>query len=81
MSVEHAFTCLCGGYPISRHKELRDILASAIAEVVKDVDTEPMLLPYDGENSPGRSAIHAQEARLDIRAQGFWSRQQDAFFF
>ena len=33
-----------------------------------------------GENLPSRSAIRAQEARLDIRARGFWSRQQDAFF-
>ena len=80
MSIDHAFTCPCGGYTIARHNELRDILADAIAEVVKDVDTEPMLLPYEGENLPGRSAIRAQEARLDIRARGFWSRQQDAFF-
>ena len=80
MTVDHAFTCPCGGYPIARHNEVRDILAGAVAEAVKDVDTEPVLLPYDGEDLPGRSAIRAQEARLDIRARGFWSRQQDAFF-
>ena len=48
MSVDHTFTCPCGGYPTSRHNELHDIFAGAIAEVVQDVDTEPMLLPYDG---------------------------------
>ena len=50
MTVDHAFTCPCGGYPIARHNEVRDILAGAVAEAVKDVDTEPVLLPYDGED-------------------------------
>ena len=39
-----------------------------------------VLLPYNDEYLPGRSAIRAQEARVDIRARGFWSRQQNAIF-
>ena len=39
-----------------------------------------MLLPYYSEDLNGRTANRSQEARLDIRARGFWTRQQDAFF-
>ena len=80
LTIDHAFTCPCGGYPIAQHNEIRDVLAEAMSEVVPDVTKEPVLLPFDGEALPGRSAVKAQEARLDIRARGFWSRQQDAFF-
>ena len=38
-----------------------------------------MLLPYDGEDLNGRTANRSQEARFNIRARGFWTRQQDAF--
>ena len=41
---------------------------------------EPTLLPYEGEDLDGRTANKSQAARVDIRACGFWTRQQDAFF-
>ena len=44
------------------------------------METEPTLLPYEGEDLPGRSANRSAGARLDIRARGFWSSQHDAFF-
>ena len=56
------------------------MLAGIMSEVVRDVETEPRLLPLDGESLTGATANRATEARLDIRARGFWTRQQDAFF-
>ena len=77
MSVHHALTCPSGGYPTQRHNELRDLLADALASVVCDVEIEPPLMPLGGEAVSGGSA---DGARVDIRARGFWTRQQNAFF-
>ena len=44
------------------------------------VATEPRLQPLNGESLSLRSAITTDEARLDIRARGFWSVAQDAYF-
>ena len=41
---------------------------------------EPRQQPLDGENLSLRTVNHEDEARLDIRATGFWSRGQEAFF-
>ena len=80
MSTDHAMTCPCGGYPAARHDQVRDTIADVLREVVRDVEVEPHLLPCDGEALAGRTANRSPEARLDIRARGFWTRQQDAFF-
>ena len=48
-SVEHAFTCPCGGFPSIRHNEVRDLTASLLSEVCSDVGVEPALQPLDGE--------------------------------
>ena len=77
MTSHHAMTCPCGGYPTQRHNEVRDLLAGAMSEVAYDVELEPVLLPLDGETVSG---IRADAARADIRARGFWTRQQNAFF-
>ena len=67
--MDHAFTCPCGGYPTARHDTLRDFLANVLTEVLPDVETEPVLLPHEGEDLPGRTANRSREARLDIRAR------------
>ena len=41
---------------------------------------EPSLQPLNGENFLYRSANTDSEARLDVKARGFWNRGQDAFF-
>ena len=41
---------------------------------------EPHLIPLDNEHFPLRSATIGDEARLDIKAGGFWRRGQNAFF-
>ena len=80
MDTDHALTCSTGGYPIARHNEIRNIVAEVLREVVTDVEVEPCLIPCDGEDIPFRTANRSAEAHLDIRARGFWTRQQDAFF-
>ena len=80
MTTHHAFTCPSGGYPSARHDEVCRVIADTMGEVLHDVELEPVMKPWEGEDLSFRTANRATEARLDIRARGFWSRQQDAFF-
>ena len=77
--VNHVLTCRQGGFPILRHNELRDTFASLLNEVCTEVTTEPALQPLSGE-SLQPSANKDPNARVDIRAKGFWDRQQSAYF-
>ena len=79
-SINHAMICPMGGFPTIRHNELRDITASLLSEVCHNVATEPRLQPLNGESMTHRTAITTDDARLDIRARGFWSFAQDAYF-
>ncbi len=77
---DHAMICRYGGYPTLRHNEVRDLVAGFLREVGSDVCCEPRLQPLTGERLPA-SANKDDEARLDVRARGFWSNDgQDAFF-
>ena len=78
--VDHAMSCHKGGLPTLRYNEVRDITAKMIKEVCTNVEIEPRLQPLDGENLQLRTANREDEARLDLRATGFWSRGQEAFF-
>ena len=66
--------------PIAKHNEIRDIAAQWLTEVCRDVEKEPQLQSLSGEVILPRTANKQDDARLDMRAKGFWSRQQDAFF-
>ena len=70
-SLDHALSCVSGGYSVMQHNELRDFAASVLQEVCKDVALEPPLQPLGGEQLR-RPANATQEARLDISARGFW---------
>ena len=81
MTTSHALTCPSDGYPSARHNEVRDIICNVLREVLTDVETDPRLLPLDGEaDFTLRTANTSPEALLDIRARCFWSRQQDTFY-
>ena len=69
-----------GGFPTIRHNELRDVTASLLSDVCHNVATDPRLQLLSGESLTYRTAITADNARLDIRARGFWSIAQDAYF-
>lgn len=63
-----------------RHNDPADIIASCLKEIHNDVEVEPLLQPLSGEVLQGRSAIKEDDARSDIRARGFWTQSQNAFF-
>ena len=79
-SIDHAMTCASGGYPTLRHNEVRDLTANILRQVVSDVEVEPRFQPLSGEVLP-RSANVEDDARADIRAQGFWGCDRQAAFF
>ena len=54
--------------------------ASLLTETCHNVATEPPLHPLNGETLGARSANTDDNARLDIRARGFWNNHRDGFF-
>ena len=62
-----------------RHNDIRDFEANLLHQVCNDVEIEPYLQPISYETLPA-SAVESDEARLDVRARGFWRRGQNAFF-
>ena len=76
----HAMCCAKGGFPTIRHNEVRDMVADLITEVCPNVAVEPLLAPITGERFKAASTNTAPDARADIRARGFWSRAETAFF-
>ena len=79
-SPDHAMICPFGGFPTIRHNELRDIVGNLLSEVCSNVAIEPLLQPLSGEVFLSRTTTTSEEARSDIRAAGFWTRMEDAFF-
>ena len=80
-TIDHALCCPTGAFPIVRHDELRDLTADLLSEVCHDVCIEPHLQPLTGESLSYSTANTEENARLDVRAHGFWGlRQQSAFF-
>lgn len=79
-STDHAMICPHGGMIILRHNEIRDITADWLSEVCNETEKEPQLQPLTGECLYPKSANLQEEARSDIKAKGFWCRQQSAFF-
>ena len=77
--MDHAMSCMKGGYVIRRHDRLRDIFADLIKDVATEVKTEPQLQPLTGEVLPKGTNCESQ-ARLDIAARGFWQECEMAFF-
>ena len=78
-SLDHALVCRLGGYTIMRHNEIRDVEASLLREVCRDVQVEPALIPLNGQQFHA-SANHSDNARLDVSARGLWAPMEKAFF-
>jgi len=79
-NIEHALTCKKGGFVTLRHNEIRDVTAAMLNVVCKNVSTEPILQTLTGENFNYATANSRDDARLDIKARGFWVTGQTAFF-
>ena len=76
----HALTCKKGGFIAQRHDTIRDLLTSYISKVCRNVETEPLLQPLDDEVFNLQSSVMSREARLDMKAGGFWTPGVTAFF-
>ena len=44
-SVDHTLNCKLGGYVTMRHNNIRDLEASLLKDVCKDIKIEPVLMP------------------------------------
>ena len=80
-TTEHAFSCSKGAYPSIRHDKIRDITAQLLTEVCHSVEVEPHLQTLTGETFNERTANTEDNARLDIKAQGFWGSKRESTFF
>ena len=78
--IVHAMNCMRGGFIGIRHNNIRDMECKLLTEVCKDVECEPHLQKIPKKETYKKTAITGDEARLDIRARGFWRRGQNAFF-
>ena len=78
--VKHAMSCKKGGFVSQRHDNIRDLFTILLDKVCKNVQLEPHLLPLEGESFDLLTANKSEEARLDIKANGFWRPGQTAFF-
>ena len=78
--VDHAMVCPFGGFPTIRHNEVQYLTASLLTEVSHNFATEPSLQPVTTETFSLTSVNTTNDARLDIKTRGFWSRGQDAYF-
>ena len=79
-TVCHALSCKKGGFVAQRHDGFRNLLTSFLGKVCTNVEVEPQLQPLDNELFNLRNAVTSLEARLDMKAGGFWSRGVTAFF-
>ena len=76
----HAMNCHRGGFVNARHDNIRDMECTLLKSVVHDVECEPSLQPVVNKSGYRPSAILEDEARLDIRARGFWRQGQNSYF-
>ena len=60
-----------------RHDRIRDLEASILKDVCKDVKVEPELMPIG--NATPDSTNTAERARLDVSAVGIWSPMERTF--
>ena len=61
------------------HNKMRNITANMLNEVCKDVRIEPPLIELEIEDL-NHQVNRSNETRLDVRAIGFWTAGQKAFY-
>ncbi len=77
-SVNHALTCSVGGYVCMRHNRIRDVEASILRDICKDVRVEPELLPIG--DIPVDCINKSDKARLDVSAVGVNSPMERSMY-
>ena len=76
----HAMSCKKGGFVSSRHDNMRNFLTICLKKVCRDVMVELHQIPLTNEKFALKSANTSEEARLDIKAKGFWRKGETTFF-
>ena len=71
ITVQHAFSCPCGGFPSIRQ---RSLTVELLSELCSDVGIEPALQPLDSEPLRYATANREDGTRLEVVARGFWGR-------
>ena len=79
-TTTHALNCHNGGFINARHDNVRDLEARLLKSVCHDVEIEPLLQPVINKQGYKASANLGDDARLDVRARGFWRDGQNAYF-
>ena len=72
-SISHDLICPHGAFSIIRHNNVRNFTGKLKSEVCHDVQLEPHLQPLSDELLHHKSAKHEDDARVDIKAAGFWA--------
>jgi len=80
-SMSHDLSCPHSAFPIIHHNDVQDLTAKLMSEVCHDVQVEPYLHLLSGESLCYKSAVHEDDARVDIRAAGFWNCRHHHSFF
>ena len=80
-NVAHVLHCPKGGYTHIRHNDIRDSFANLLNEVCDDVEVEPCLQSLQGETFANRTTTIDDDARLDIKANGFFDSRFSRTFF
>ena len=74
-------SCKKGGFVTLRHKKVRDITATLLSNVCKDVELEPSPLSLNGEEQTMRKTAKTNdEVQLDVCPRSFSVSGQKAFF-
>ncbi len=71
LSIDHCLNCHQWGFTIFRHNDNRSLIVRLLGEVCHQITTEPVLQQLSGVSQPS-SANTSNNARLDIKADGFW---------
>ena len=79
-SVDHATIYPYGSFPIIRHNEVRDLTATLLTKVCHNVATKPSLQPISAETFPNATTNTADDARLGVKARGFWCMGSGCIF-
>lgn len=80
-SIEHSFSCLYGGFPTLRHNDVRDLTAELMKPITWNLTLEPTLQTLSGETFNSRSCCISEDARADIKADGFWDNRFQSTYF
>jgi len=80
-NIEHSLSCSNGAFPAIHYNGIQDLTADLLCEVCHDVSIEPSLQPLTGESLSLHTANFNANARLDIKATGFWGCWIQLTFF